>query len=132
MRVLPSKRELVQVLGERDFFLWEYYGEGFLGKIQAWIFRSRIKVLMKLLTKLKLKPRMILDVGCGPMFISYSLTGNSQSEYVGVDIMPGERLKKYRDAMRNIGVKRVEAVRASAESLPFRSGVFDFALSRCP
>lgn len=45
MRVLPSKRELVQVLGERDFFLWEYYGEGFLGKIQAWIFRSWIKAL---------------------------------------------------------------------------------------
>jgi len=88
-------------------------------------------VLIKFLGQLQLKPEMILDVGCGPMFISYSLTGDSPCEYVGVDIMPIKRLKKYRDEMRNIGAKRIEAVRASAESLPFRNGVFDFALSRC-
>jgi len=63
------------------------------------------------------------------MFISYSLTHNLLGEYVGVDIMPVERLKKYRDMMRSTGVKGIEAIRASAESLPFRNGVFDFALS---
>lgn len=31
--------------------------------------------------------------------------------------------------MRSLGVKAIEAVRASVESLPFRNGVFDFALS---
>jgi cyclopropane fatty-acyl-phospholipid synthase-like methyltransferase len=56
--------------------LWEYYGEGVLGKIQAWIFRSRIKVLMRFLRKARLDPGMILDVGCGPMFISYALISN--------------------------------------------------------
>ena len=129
MRILPPKQELIQLLGSDDFFLWEYYGEGILGKIQAWIFRSRIKVLMGFLRKARLNPGMILDVGCGPMFISYALVGNETSEYIGVDIMRADRLKKYRDAMNNIGVKTLQVVRASAESLPFRNGIFDFALS---
>jgi len=129
MRILPPKQKLIQFLGSDDFFLWEYYGGGVLGKIQAWIFRSRIKVLMGFLRKVRLKSRMILDVGCGPMFISYALVGNEAGEYIGVDIMHADRLKKYRDAMRNIGVKKLQVVRASAESLPFRNGIFDFALS---
>jgi len=70
MGIIPSKKKLIQLLGDRDFFLWEYYGEGVLGKIQAWIFRSRIKVLVRFLRKVGLNYRMILDVGCGPMFIS--------------------------------------------------------------
>lgn len=77
MRILPPKQKLIQFLGSDDFFLWEYYGEGVLGKIQAWIFRSRIKVLMEFLRKVKLNPRMILDVGCGPIFISYTLVSNA-------------------------------------------------------
>ena len=126
---LPSKQQLIQFLGSGDFFLWEYYGEGILCKIQAWIFRSRIKVLMKFLRQTRLKPRTILDVGCGPMFISYALVSNATSEYIGVDIMHADRLKKYRDAMRNIGVKTLEVVRASAEQLPFRGNTFDLSLS---
>ena len=129
MRILPLKQELIQFLGSGDFYLWEYYGEGVLGKILAWVFRSRIKVLMRFLRQTHLKPRMILDAGCGPMFTSYSLVTNETGEYIGVDIMPADRLKKYRDAMRKIGVETVEAVRASTESLPFRNGIFDFALS---
>jgi len=31
--------------------------------------------------------------------------------------------------MRNMGAERIEAVRSSAESLPFRKGEFDFVLS---
>jgi len=84
---------------------------------------------MGFLRKVKLKPRMILDAGCVPMFISYALVDNETSEYIGVDIMRADRLKKYRDAMNNIGVKTLQVVRASAESLPFRNGIFDFALS---
>ena len=29
MRILPSKQELIQLLGSDDFFLWKYYGKGF-------------------------------------------------------------------------------------------------------
>ena len=74
--------------------MWEYYGEGVLGKIQAWTFRSRIKMLVGFLRKGRFNPRMILDVDCGPMFISYALVGNGTSEYIGVDIMSADRLKK--------------------------------------
>jgi len=126
---LPPRSTLAQLLGDDDFFLWEYYGEGFLGKVQAWIFRSRIKVLMKLLRKTRLKPKFILDVGSGPMFISYALVMNEAVGYIGVDIMCNDRLKKYRDAMRSFGMETIEVVRASADALPFRREVFDFALS---
>jgi hypothetical protein len=78
-------------------FLWEYYGEGFLG--------------------------------CGPMFISYALSRNEAVEYIGVGIMCTGQLKKYRDAMRSFGIKTIGVVRASAESLPFRRGVFICSLS---
>jgi hypothetical protein len=80
----------------------------------------RIKALAKFVKRSQLKPRMIMDADCDPMFISYSLIGNLLSEYIGVDVMSADRLRKYRDAIRNTGVEKVEAVRASAESLPFR------------
>jgi len=43
--------------------------------------------------------------------------------------MPTGRLKKYRDVMRSFGMETIEVVRASAESIPFRREIFDFALS---
>jgi len=75
--MMPPKQQLTQTLGPDDFFLWEYYGGGILGKIQAWIFRSRMKALMKFLKQTKLQPKVILDAGCGPMFISYAVARNS-------------------------------------------------------
>lgn len=127
MRILPPKRKLIQLLGISDFFLWQYYGEGILGRIQAWIFRSRIKALMKFLRRSQLKPRRILDIGCGPMFISYALINNPTYEYVGVDIMFSDKSKKYRDAMRKLGVGEIGVVRASAEQLPLRGNAFDLS-----
>lgn len=129
MRILPPKKELIKLLGVDDFFLWEYYGKGFFGRIQSWIFRSRVKVLMEFLLKTRQELGSVLDVGCGSMFISYSVVSNAASEYVGVDVMPVDSLKKYMDAMRGVGVKEVEVVRASAESLPFRDEVFGLSLS---
>jgi len=126
---MPPMQKIIELLDENDFFLWEYYGRGFLGKFQTYIFRSRIKVLMKLLKCLNLIPKTILDVGCGPMFISYSLTRTFSSEYIGIDLIHSNRLKKYRDAMRNIGVKNIEVIRASAEYLPFKDESFDILLS---
>lgn len=72
---------------------------------------------------------MILDIGCGPMFISSTLVSSSSSEYVGIDVLPVERLKKYKDVMKKLGVKQIDVIRASAESLPLRKTVFDFVLS---
>jgi len=86
---------------------------------------------MEFLRKTRQELGSVLDVGCGPMFVSYSLVNNGATEYVGVDIMPTDRLKKYRDAMRCVGVKEIEVVRVSAESRPFRDGVFGFSLTRC-
>ena len=124
---LPPKEVLRKILDDQDFFLWQYYGRGFLGRIQAWIFRSRIGAIVRFLRKTRSNFRIILDVGCGPMFISYALT-NEMNEYVGVDVMPDASLKRYKDAINNAGVKSLHVVRASAEYLPFRNGSFDFVL----
>jgi len=129
MSELLLKQKLIQLLGKEDFFIWEYYGNGIFSKIQAWIFRSRIKALLKLVRKSKPNPMIILDVGCGPMFVSYPLTRNSKCEYIGVDIIHVDKLKKYRDAIRNSGAQSIEVVRASAEQLPFRESIFDLVLS---
>ncbi len=131
MKILPPKRDLSNSLGADDFFLWEYYGQGLLGRIQAWIFRSRLNALAKSLKEKQPMCRTVLDVGCGPMFASYSLmASNVAKEYIGVDILSADKLKKYRDAMRNCGAEPIEAVRASADALPFRNGTFDLVLSR--
>lgn len=127
-RYLPSEWKLAQLLKEDDFFFWEYYGKGVLGKIQAWIFISRIMTLVKLLKEHRHTCGSILEVGCGSMFVSYSLTRDPHSEYVGLDVMQGKRMKKYKGAMQDAGVQKIEAVRASGEKLPFREGLFDLVL----
>lgn len=120
----PSRQQLIELLGGDDYFVWEYYG-----KILGWIFRSRVKVILRLFGQLQPKPVMVLDVGCGPMFVSCSLVGDSSGEYVGVDVLTVERLKKYKGVAKKLGVRTIEVVRASAELLPLRSGIFDFVLS---
>jgi len=125
--MLPQKRD-IQALIKEDVFTWEYYGEG-IGKIQSWIFRSRLKCIINLLNQYCLNPEMILDVGCGCMFISYALLKNSKSEYVGVDIMPIEKLKNYRDAMRQLSKGKIEIIRASGDMLPFRNDTFNLVLA---
>jgi ubiquinone/menaquinone biosynthesis C-methylase UbiE len=130
METFPPESKLIKFLDANDFFLWEYYGKGFLGRLQAWIFRSRIKELIKLLHRIGKKPKIVLDVGCGPMLISYALSMGKAVEYLGIDIMDANILKRYMRAMRGCGVESIEAVRASAEALPFRKNAFDLALSR--
>ena len=124
----PPKHQLIQLLGNADIFLQQYYGGGIVSKVRAPIFRNRTKAVMESLKRLQLKPRIVLDGGCGPMFISYSLA-DFTSDYIGVDIMPTDKLKKYRDAMRRVGVETAEVIRASIERLPFRDGVFDLVLA---
>jgi ubiquinone/menaquinone biosynthesis C-methylase UbiE len=125
---LPSRQEIVQHLGSEDFFFWECYGAGFLGRVQAWIFRSRLMAVLRFLHSSHPAPTTILDVGCGPMFIAYPLLQGSTRQYVGVDTMRPARLKKYRSAIKSFGIESLEAVRASAEFLPFRSNTYDLVL----
>jgi SAM-dependent methyltransferase len=124
LKSFPSKQQLTRLLGDDDYFVWEYHGKGL-----GWIFRSRVKVITRFFRQLQPKPRMILDVGCGPMFISTSLASNHLGEYVGIDVLPTERLKKYKDVMKKLGLQEVETIRASAESLPLKECAFDFVLS---
>ncbi len=125
---LPSRQQIIRHLGSDDFFLWECYGTGLLGRTQAWIFRSRLSAAVAFLRLSGSEPKMILDVGCGPMFIAYPLLRSSTSQYVGIDILRPAALKKYKAAFKDLGMGSLEVIRASAQSLPFRDDVFDHVL----
>jgi len=125
---LPDRQQITKHLGSGDFFVWECYGKGLLGRIQAWIFTSRLEAVVAFLESSKSEPRMILDVGCGPMFMAYPLLQRSTSQYVGVDILSSAALRKYKHTFKNLGMGSLEVIRASAQSLPFRNGTFDLLL----
>jgi SAM-dependent methyltransferase len=126
---MPSKKALMKILGKNDYFIAQYFGVGIAGKLQAWIFTSRHKWLDSNLKKIDFTPELTLDAGCGPLFEIQDLLRFQTSKYVGIDILPCERLKKYRNAMRNIAATDIEVIRASGESLPFQDKKFDLTFS---
>jgi SAM-dependent methyltransferase len=71
---------------------------------------------------------VLLDVGCGPLAraeVQFGLRGNT---IVGVDIS-ASTLKKANETIKKLGLKdKVEFVLVDAESLPFRSDLFDIVL----
>ena len=125
--IVPPKQQIIQLLGSDDVFVWQYYSSNLFGELQARIFRSRIEVVFALLKDRQGNPT--LDVGCGPMFISYGFVNRAKHQYIGIDVLANSRLKKYRDVMRKLGVKNIEVVRASAESLPFRKNKFKLVIA---
>lgn len=126
--LLPPRRDVEKLLLHHDFFLWEYYGNGFLGKIQAWIFKKRLFIIYDEL-KNNLDVQNVLDVGCGSGFSAFVMLRLSFSNYIGIDLMPSDKLNRYKQLIISLTGKQVELIRASAESLPFRSGVFDQILA---
>jgi ubiquinone/menaquinone biosynthesis C-methylase UbiE len=75
------------------------------------------------------KVKFILDVGCGPLFIAHSLIGKFSVDYVGIDIIRGQKMKKYAKIIEFSTGKKINLVRASAECLPFREKIFDVSMS---
>jgi SAM-dependent methyltransferase len=69
----------------------------------------------------------VLDLGCGPGFLSAGLGGRT-GRLVGVDI-DAKSLRQARDAYRRAGY-RGGVVRASGFALPFRAASFDVVVLR--
>ncbi|MEM2351964.1 MAG: class I SAM-dependent methyltransferase [Thermoproteota archaeon] len=65
---------------------------------------------------------LVLDVGCGTGLL-FKYIANIADMVVGVDIAR-EPLKIARNAIRRFGLDRVLLVRADADFLPFKNGVF--------
>lgn len=124
-----SKQKIANLLGNDDYYVAQYFGHGFAGGLQGWLFRSRVTLLLGYIKRTQLKPLMTLDVGCGSMFVSYGLIRNGNGQYIGIDLISRDKLKKYRDAMRDMTGEAIEVVRASGDFLPFRDGTFDFVIS---
>ncbi len=117
-------------IDKKDSFTQQYYDESILGKIQSKIFFSRIYVLEENLKQLTVKPKLALDVGCGSMFTCQAIfETNINACYVGLDLINTKKLRQYRNLMRIVTKGQIEVIRASAESLPFKTGTFDFVSS---
>src|SRR5262245_9843945 len=71
-------------------------------------------------------PGLALDIGVGTGFTTYSVFGERPTVSVDVDTA---NLKTYRDRIRSIaGARPPLCVAALATALPFKEGVFTFAL----
>lgn len=66
---------------------------------------------------------LILDAGCGTGLL-FNHIHDLVGAIVGVDISLGS-LKVARDLVKRMGLKKVSLVRADADHLPFKDGVFD-------
>lgn len=113
----------------RDTPFWQYYDTGVFGKLHRMVFRARYKALHDFLTRCDFRPRHVLDVGCGCMVIAFGLLTKYDLEYVGLDILPLDKLRKYASLVRKSTGRDLQIVRASAMNLPFRKNLFDLTLA---
>jgi SAM-dependent methyltransferase len=71
----------------------------------------------------------VLDIGCGGMLIAYGLLKKHNIEYIGLDILPTDKLRQYAAFARKSTGRDLQVIRASAVNLPFRRELFDLALA---
>lgn len=83
--LFPTRHFVGQILNHDDFFLWEYYGKGLLGRIQSWIFKKRLFIIHDELRKNLQNLQNILDVGCGSAFAAFVMLRNYTFNYFGID-----------------------------------------------
>jgi SAM-dependent methyltransferase len=107
----------------------QYYDTGVIGKLHRMVFRTRYEALHNFLARSSFQPKHVLDIGCGCMLIAFGLLKKYDLEYVGLDILPSDRLRKYAALVRKGTGRDLQVVRASAMSLPFRKDLFDLTLA---
>ena len=78
-----------------------------------------------MLSKLGVKSKHALDIGCGCMLLGFGLLRKFDLEYVGLDILPSSKLQKYAELISESAGKELQVVRGSAEHIPFRGEFFD-------
>lgn len=120
----PSEDEVVKVLTQKDFYVRQYYGRTLLGRLHSWICWKRYQIIVEFLTGKVRQRQRVLDGGCGAMFLAHALTRRFDVEYVGIDILPSRRLRRYKQVIASCAGKPISVVRASAEKCPFRSSIF--------
>jgi ubiquinone/menaquinone biosynthesis C-methylase UbiE len=103
----------------------EYYGSSSQDRIRTWIFRRRYSLVFKLMLKHEVKAINVLDIGSGALLMAYPIIKVFNSSYVGIDIIPLSEMKKYRKILEIATGQKIDAIRASAEKLPFRKGAFE-------
>ncbi len=113
-----------------DVNMREYYGISIQDRMRTWAFKKRIRTMVNLILKHNVKTDHVLDIGAGAFFMAFLLIKNFNSRYIGVDILSLSQMKKYREIMEVAIGKKIEVIRASATSLPFKESLFEttFAL----
>jgi len=84
------------------------------------IFDDRYSAILKMLPKER-KNLMILDVGCGNMFLSSLIKKKMNSHVIGIDISS--------KSIKTAKGKEIEAIICDACKLPFRSETFDVVIA---
>ena len=76
------------------------------------------------------KGEQVLDVGCGAAVdtILAGIMVGPSGRAIGIDIVP-EMLNRARENIREVALKNVGLMQASAESIPFSDEVFDVVIS---
>lgn len=126
--IFPREDIVLKILGRKDFFVWEYYGRHLTGRLHSWFKRKRYRIIVDFLIRARVKNQKVLDVGCGPMFISHALIERFDVDYVGIDILPAKKLRQYKRVITLCDGKSIDVVRASAEKCPFKDNVFNSSL----
>lgn len=126
--IFPREDIVLKILGRKDFFVWEYYGRHLTGRLHSWFKRKRYRIIVDFLIKAGVKNQKVLDVGCGPMFISHALIKRFDVDYIGIDILPAKELRQYKRVITLCNGKSIDVVRASAEKCPFKDNVFNSSL----
>ncbi len=96
-----------------------------------WEYFSRQRLLAKGIAAFGGKATRLLDIGCGSGALSLTMSESSGFDVVAMDVLR-RRIVAVRDrkAARDPDASaRVRIVRANAEALPFRDGVFDAAVA---
>jgi methylase of polypeptide subunit release factors len=91
----------------KEIPFWQYYDTGFVGKLHRWIFRARHKALHTALSKIGVKPKHTLDIGCGCTLLGFGLLTKFDLEYVGLDILPSSKLRKYAELISESAGKKL-------------------------
>jgi SAM-dependent methyltransferase len=127
--LLPPYELMRKYCNSNDVNMRSYYGFSPQDKLRTWAFRRRIYLVLKLLFKDGKKVKIVLDAGSGALFASYPLVKKFRCKYVGIDIMPLLGIQKYRKVMELVMGQKIDVIRASITSLPFKRNSFDASLS---
>lgn len=110
-------------------FLWEKRGSELSDREEysspdVFLTRQENKVMRNVL--LRLKPKTVLDIGCGNGFSTLQISRDTEFDFTGIDYSQ-EAIGNAKRMTIQSGAKNVNFVEGDMTNMPFANSVFDFA-----